>query len=244
MLDAIYRVRNGLARRVHGLPAVGGPASPEAPGDVYQTLRSIYRFAGGVCAGRPTLDLLCGTGFGSAELLDAGCRRVVGVEPDPAAIRYARRSFGREGLELRLAAVDPLPEELPPFDAAVAVGALPGLPGPDATLTALAARLGAGGVLVCSLPPILDGPTLEVHRGREPGADHRYLWDWLDALEARFGRIGLYRHLPPPDTDLDLASPRPSRARPEDFRFEEIPVDELDDVGHLGAVFVATGAAG
>ncbi|MFP3940515.1 MAG: class I SAM-dependent methyltransferase [Thermoanaerobaculia bacterium] len=244
MRDSIYKVRNGLARLVHGLPVTGGPVSPEAPGDVYQTVRSIYRFAGTVCSGRATLDLLCGTGFGTAELLAAGCSPVVGVDPDGRAIRYARRRFARDGLVFRRDAVNPLPEALPSFTATVAVGALPHLPDPEATLAALAHRMGSEGLLVCALPPILDGPTLEVHRGREPGADHRYLWDWLGALEARFRRLDLYRHLPPADTELDLASPRPSRARPEDFRFEAIPTAELDDVGHLGAVFVATGAAG
>lgn len=244
MSDAIYKVRNGLARLVHGLPAAGGPVSPEAPGDVYQTVRSIYRFAGGVCSGRATLDLLCGTGFGAAELLEAGCGPVVGVDPGGAAIRYARRSFAGDGLTFRRTAVDPLPEELPPFTAAVAVGALPRLPDPEATLAALAGRLGPEGLLVCSLPPILDGPTLEVHRGHEPGADHRYVWDWVGVLESSFRRLDLYRHLPPPGTELDLASPRPSRVRPERFRFEPIPLDDLDDVGHLTAVVVATGSTG
>lgn len=244
MLDSMYRIRNGLARLVHGLPLTGGPASPEAPGDVYQTLRSIYRFAGGICSGRATLDLLCGTGFGAAELLETGCHPVLGVDPDPVAIRYARRRFRRQGLAFRRADMAPLPEDLPPSTAAVAIGALPRLPDPDATLSTLATRLGPEGTLVCSLPPIMDGPTLEVHRGRQPGADHRYLWDWTGALEARFRSLELYRHLPPPGTELDLASPRPSGTRPEEFRFEATPLGDLDDVGHLGAVLVATGAAG
>ncbi|MGD2115621.1 MAG: hypothetical protein PVG07_11240, partial [Acidobacteriota bacterium] len=63
-------------------------------------------------------------------------------------------------------------------------------------------------------------------------------------LEGRFHRLELYRHAPPPGVTLDLASPRPSRARPADFRFEALAVGELDDVGFLGAVLVASGAAG
>ncbi len=51
-----------------------------------------YRLAGEVVSGR-VLDVACGTGYGSDELLRRGCDHVVGVDADEGAVTYARSHY-------------------------------------------------------------------------------------------------------------------------------------------------------
>ncbi len=241
MPDPLWRARNALRRLLAGLPPVGGPVSPEAPTAVYRALTSLYRFAGGFVGGGTAVAWGCGTGFGAALLAESGAPSVVGLDPDPKAIRYARRRFARPGLEFRVAHLDLSSAELPPAGRWVAVGTLARLPDPEAVLPRVAGALPADGLLVASVPPVLDGPTLELHRARHPEAASYFLWDWADLLGRTFRELRLFGHHPPEGVRLDLASPRPSSLDPADFRFEELPLSDLDNAGPLGAVFVASG---
>lgn len=240
MPDSIQRAGNALRRLLAGLPPGGRRVSPEAPTAVFAALSSIYGFAGGFVAGRAVLDWGCGTGFGSAILRRAGARPVVGIDPDGAAIRYARRRFGAPGLELRVAPLEDPGPDLPPFERLVAVGTLARLADPGTVLPRLTAALGPDGILVASVPPLLDGPSLEIHLARHPGAARLFLWDWAELLGRSFRELRLYSHQPPAGVRLDLASPRPSPVAPDAFRFPEAPLSDLDNVGTLGAVFVAS----
>lgn len=244
MSDALWRLRNGLGRVLAGLPPVGGPVSPQAPTGVFAALSSIYRFAGGFVQHAAVCDWGCGTGFGSAILHRAGAASVIGIDPDPRAVRYARRRFRDPVLAFRVAPFEPAGDGLPPCERLVAVGTLARLEAPEAALERIASALLPGGMLIASLPPVLDGQTLERHLARHPRAARLYLWDWVELLEGSFRELLLFGHQPPPGAELDLASPRPSLLDPAAFRFEELPLAELDDVGSLGAVFVASGGRG
>lgn len=240
MHHQLWRARNAGRRLLAGLPPMGGPVCPEAPTTVYRVLVSLYRFAGVFVGGDPAVDWGCGTGFGSAQLLEAGARPVVGLDPDGASIRYARRRFGRPGLEFRVADLDLASGELPAAGRWVAVGTLARLPDPEAVLSRVAAALPPDGLLFASVPPVLDGPTLELHRARHPEAARLFLWDWADLLGRTFREVRLFGHHPPEGVRLELASPLPSRLDPAGFRFDEVPVSDLDNVGTLGALFVAS----
>src|SRR5262249_50712539 len=98
---------NGLRRLRSGLPARRG-ISPEVPNDLFQALAAVYAFAARHVQGKSVLDLGCGTGSGSARLLAAGAASVVGVDPDPKSLAYARRRFA--GPRFLNVAVDELPE--------------------------------------------------------------------------------------------------------------------------------------
>lgn len=242
--DTLQRAENALRRLLAGLPPRNAPPSPEVPTQVYRTLGSIYRFAAGRVDGASVLDWGCGTGFGAPVLAEGGARSVLGVDPDAGAVRYARRRFAGDGVEFRVRPLDdPLDAEAGaggPFDRLVAVSSLARLPDPEATLRRILGGLSPDGSLIASLPPILDGPTLELHRARHPEAARLFLWDWADLLGDLFGELRLYGHQPPDGVALELASPRPSQLDEAAFRFEEIPLDDLDNVGTLGAVFVCS----
>ena len=60
-----------------------------------------YEFALPWCRDRDVLDAGCGVGYGSA-LLATAARRVVGVDRDEDAIRYARERYGAANVEFRV----------------------------------------------------------------------------------------------------------------------------------------------
>jgi len=241
--DRALRARNAWRRLASGLPPSGEIVSPEVPNDLYQAHLSLYVFAGGLARGKTVLDVACGTGYGCARLIAGGAARVVGIERDPWSLRYARRRLGRHGLTFL--AGEPgelsgdLADDLGTFDLVVAMGALPRVDDPDRALSGIARHLAPGGSLLAALPPILDGQTLALHQARPRERSSRYLWDWEETLRERFPSLRLFRHLPPPGSLPDFADPRPSILRAEDFRFEELPLSEIYDLGSLGAVFVA-----
>ena len=61
----------------------------------YLNHRKFYAFASQFAAGRSVLDVGCGSGY-SSELFDAaGARRITGIDVSRAAIRFAKRHYGR-----------------------------------------------------------------------------------------------------------------------------------------------------
>ncbi len=240
-----FRWKNAWARLLAGLPVRGPVISPEVPNDLFQAHRSFYAFAAGFAAGRAVLDLGCGTGYGTADLLAAGARRAVGIDPEARLIRYAQRRFRAPGLDFRVGRAEQPPADLGSFDRIVLGNVLTHLADPDAALAASAdlLRPDTGGseaaLLIASVPPILDGQTLAQHKALG-AVNARFLWDWDEILAGHFPHLRLFRCLPPDGVHPDFGDPAPSRLAPGDFRFEEIPRANLDDVGGLAAVFVAS----
>jgi SAM-dependent methyltransferase len=238
------RIGNAWRRLRRGLPARGGPVSPEVANDLFVAHLAMYDFAGKLAAGRRVLDLGCGTGYGSAHLLAAGAATVVGLDPDERSLTYARRRFG--GPRLRfvrgsaeeladLSATLPAAEER--FDLIVAANLLPHLAAPEAALAAAPRVLDAAGTLLASVPPIADDRTMDQHRAAGVHRSNLYLWDWESLLRRHFGELRLYRLLPPAGAQLDLGDPRPSRLALAGFRVEDVPLSRLDEAGTLTAIF-------
>ena len=238
MADTLPRARNAVRRLLAGLPLRNAPSSPTVPDQVHRTLASLYRFAAGHVDGASVLDWGCGTGFGAPRLMDGGARSVLGTDPDAKAIRYAEKRFAGDGVSFREAPLETPVGEGETFERLVAIEVLSRLSDPEAVLPQVLAHLEPHGTMAASLPPILDGPTLEIHRARHPQAPRMFLWDWADLLGELFEEISLYSHQPPDGVRLELASPHPSHLDEAAFRFDPIPVDDLDNVGTLGAVFV------
>lgn len=233
------RGRNLAVRLLKGLPPTGAAVSPDIDNDLYQAHLSVYLFAAGFAGEGRCLDLGCGTGYGSAVLAEGGAAEVVGVDRERRCLAYARKRFAGPGVTFRLGQAEDLPEGLGEFDCAVALGLLPELADPGAGLASLAARLSPGGRAVLSVPPILDGQTMDRHRAIERHRSNLYLWDWEELLAGRFASLRLFRHQPPPDRLPDFSHPGPSRIPAAAYAFEELPLAEIYDAGSLTAVFVA-----
>ena len=95
------RFRN-VGERRHRLGLVYERLMPGDPRVSPRTLEehvARYRFAAQYVASKTVLDLACGSGYGSVELLKGGAVRVVGVDCSPEAIDHAVRNFSVESIQ-------------------------------------------------------------------------------------------------------------------------------------------------
>ena len=243
MPRTLRRARNLLVRLYEGLPSSGVAVSPAIDNDLFQAHLALYRFAAVFAPGRRCLDLGCGTGYGAAHLAACGASEVVGIDSDPRAIRYARRKFGSQEVRFErheaeiLAA---LAGSLGPFELVTAINTLVQLEEPEPVVEQVAASLRPQGVFVASVPPILDGQTMDLFRSLPGHCAHLYLWDWEDLLKASFGTLRLFRQQPPAGRLPDLAHPGPPRLLAADYAFEELALSDLYDAGSMTAVFVGS----
>lgn len=184
------------------------------------------------------LDLGCGAGYGTALLYRAGARQALGWISTPPNVRYARRRFGGEGLTFRVADAEALPGDLGAFDLVVASNVLEHLRSPARVLERVADMLAPGGRQVAAVPPIVDQRGLAEHEAIPYHRSNLLVGQWRQLLARYFGELRAFRHLPPEGARLDFADLFPSRVRAEDFRFEEVPVEELSRTETLTALFV------
>jgi SAM-dependent methyltransferase len=237
-LPNLYKALNAFHRWLSGLPARGGPVSPEVGNDLFLAHLAVYEFAAGLAKDVRVLDLGCGTGYGADRLAEEG--EVVGIDPDERSLAYGRRHF--HDVRFVTGTAEAPPDDLGLFGLIVAANVLPHLDSPKAALDAAVRRLTPDGALVASVPPIVDEGTMEMHRASGLHRSNLYLWDWESLFRKRFQEIRLYRLTPP--SGLDLSSPAPSRFQVEDFKTEEISPAQLGDAGSLAAIFVGRGPRG
>jgi SAM-dependent methyltransferase len=232
------RSRNAARRLIHGLPLHPECVSPEIPNDLFVAHLSIYEFASGYVRGRATLDLGCGTGYGSARLVKAGAASVVGLDRDRRSIAYARARYGT-AVRFLEADAQSLPAGLGPFEAIVSSNVFEHLPSPPAALDGVRSHLAPEGVFVLVVPPIVDQASLAANQANPFHISNLLVGEWADLLKERFQEVRAFRHLPPDGTNPDFTDPFPSRLRAEEFRFVEVPVAALGSELTLGAVFVS-----
>lgn len=241
-----WRLRNALHRLASGLPPRGEVLYPGVANDLFHAHLAVYRFAGRFASGARVLDLGCGTGYGSGELLAAGATAVVGIDPRWASVRFARRHFGGArfavGRAEELAADRRAGSET--FAVVVAANVLPQVTDLDAALAGIRRVLAPGGRLVASLPPLLDGQALSLYQANPSHRQALYLWDWLDRLREGFAAVRLFRQEVRGGRVPDLGNPGPAGVTAADHDFVELPLADLYDVGSLAAVVVAELAAG
>jgi SAM-dependent methyltransferase len=235
MPRTLHKALNAFRRRLAGLPARGGPVSPEVRNDLYMAHLAVYEFAAGLARDARVLDLGCGTGYGTDRLSEDG--GAVGVDPDERCLAYARRRF--PDVRFVCGTAESLSDDLGLFGLIVAANVLPHLESPKAALDSAARRLAADGTFVASVPPIVDERTMEEHKASGLHRSNLYLWDWESLFRKRFKEIRLHRLSAP--AGLDLADPAPSKLRAEDFKVEEISVARPGDAGSLAAIFVGRG---
>ena len=234
------RLRNLALRFFTGLPPSSLAVSPQLDSDLFQAHLALYHFAGRFAAGKRVLDLGCGTGYGIHDLLEQGAREAVGIDVDRTCVAAARKRFGGPRARFELGDAEALAPDLGRFELVTAINVLVQLRDPRPALAAAARCLAPSGTLVASVPPILDGQTMDLHRTLPTHRSNLYLWDWEDQLRAHFGQLALYRQVPPPGRLPDLGSAGPPRVFASEYVFDEIPLAELYDVGSFTAIFVAT----
>lgn len=214
--------------------------SPEVQNDLFIAHRAVYCFFARFVAGRRVLDLGCGTGYGTRDLLAAGARDIVAIDLDPKNVAYAKRHFERDGVRFLVADVAALPADLGSFEVAVSSNVFEHLDDPEQAIRDLERHLSTGGIFLMAVPPITDAGTLALHLDNPFHRSNLFVWDWAELLGRRFGEVSVFRQLPAPGVKPDFYDPFKSRLKVSDFIFEEIPISRFEETPALGMVFVCT----
>ena len=114
-----------------------------------------YAFAAQYCAGRRVLDAGCGSGYGSAYLIDRGSANVTAIDISDAALAEANRLFRRDKLRFVKGDLECLSEmgDLGgPFDVVVNLENIEHLAHPDRFLEGARRQLTGEGAMVISTP--------------------------------------------------------------------------------------------
>lgn len=78
-----------------------------------------YTFAKPYIKGKKVLDLGCGTGYGSFEIIKIGAAKVIGIDISKKAINFAQKNFRHKRLSFRVADATSLPFKNNSFDTIV-----------------------------------------------------------------------------------------------------------------------------
>jgi len=169
------------------------PIEGQTPSSVWLQSISLYRFACRFAPGREVLDVACGTGYGSRMLLDAGARRVLGVDISDDAVQYARLRYGTEGLEFRVGDAREL-SAYGQFDLVVSIETIEHVPDGERCVAAAAGALPEDGIYVVSTPNC--GADLRLLRGERPPSPHHHSEYDAQRLErelcAHFRQVEMY----------------------------------------------------
>ncbi len=239
--DWLARAANGLRKVAAGLTPFGESVWPGVRNDLFVAHESLYRYAARFAPGADVLDAGCGTGYGAAILSDAGAARVLGIDVDRRSVRYARRRFGSPTVSFRVEDCDRLDLEPGSFGLVYCSNVLEHLTAPEAFLRTAAGALRPGGLAVIALPPITTPSDLAVNDGIHYHRTTLELRSWARLIEALPWTVTVHAHRFDGEwSELDFASPFPSRLAPERFTVTPDSVEGMYRAPALTAVFVAT----
>ena len=108
-----------------------------------------YRFACTMAREQDTLDIACGEGYGSAALLQAGAKTLVGVDIAAAAVDHAKRVYG---IDARVGDAEAIPLADRSVDYIVSFETIEHVPRPAAFLTECVRVMRPDGSLLISTP--------------------------------------------------------------------------------------------
>ncbi|MFQ6131473.1 MAG: class I SAM-dependent methyltransferase [Armatimonadota bacterium] len=164
----------------------------DTPERVWQEHVARYRFAASRASNKEVLDVACGTGYGSRMMLDAGARRVVGVDISPEAIAYARSRYATDRLTFAVGEAADL-DGLGQFDLIVCYEAIEHVADAGACVAAAAGALRPGGQYLVSTPNV--SPVLARMGKSSASQFHRTDYDarsFRQVLEPHFADIALF----------------------------------------------------
>lgn len=108
-----------------------------------------YRFAAGFVPGKDVLDIACGEGYGSAMLLKAGAKSLVGVDIAEEAVEHARTKYG---IDARVGSGEQIPLPDQSVDLVVSFETIEHVPSPQRFLDECKRVCRPGGTVIVSTP--------------------------------------------------------------------------------------------
>jgi len=234
----LAKLTNGIRKLLAGLRPFGESVWPGVRNDLFVAHQSIYLFFVRYVAGQRVLDAGCGAGYGSFELARGGAHSVIGVDIDRLSIRYACKHFRAPNLHFEAVDCEEIGKLAVTLDVIVSSNVIEHLEDPRAFLDSAGELLGAHGILVIAVPPILSDADLARHQGIHYHRANLSVDGWLALFGAAGWRAEIFRHDYSGSSRLDFGSPSPSRATPEEFTFTPADRDGLYARAPITALFV------
>lgn len=156
--------------------------------DLFNEHFARYVYARNFCDKRTVLDTGCGSGYGTAYLAHTASR-VVGIDNDPSAVRYANARYGAANIDYVAGNCQQLPFQRESFDAIVSFELIEHLPDAKAYLEEVRRVLTPNGVFVVSTP---NKPIYHEHLGDVNNPFHVREWEYQEfvaLLRTYFGSV-------------------------------------------------------
>lgn len=150
-----------------------------------------YRFAEQYTEGKKTIDLGCGTGYGTRSLSKLA-RDILGVDISEEAVAYAASHYGAPNLGYETGDVTNLPYPDESFEAAVSFEVIEHLAHPETLVKEASRLLKEDGIFVVSTP---DKQTYSNDRNHANPhhLKEMYSLEFREILEQRFRHVQIYR---------------------------------------------------
>lgn len=151
-----------------------------------------YAFAARFARDRIVLDVACGEGYGSAAMLKAGAKSVIGVDLSGEACDHARRKYG---IDARQGSAESLPLGDASVDLVVSFETIEHLTNPSRFVDECARVLGPGGMLVVSTPnrKVYARPEIRPNPFHCSEMDEP---EFREVLKSQFSNVTLYTQRP------------------------------------------------
>ena len=110
-----------------------------------------YLFASQFVKSKTVLDAACGTGYGASMMLDAGAKKVVGIDNSAEAIEYCKKNYKKDNLEFKTEECEKINLDVP-FDIVVSFETIEHLKNQSHFVSEVKRLLKDDGVFIVSTP--------------------------------------------------------------------------------------------
>ena len=110
-----------------------------------------YLFASQFVKSKTVLDAACGTGYGASMMLDAGAKKVVGIDNSAEAIEYCKKNYKKDNLEFKTEECEKINLDVP-FDIVVSFETIEHLKNQSRFVSEVKRLLKDDGVFIVSTP--------------------------------------------------------------------------------------------
>jgi len=150
-----------------------------------------YLFASQFVNSKTVLDAACGTGYGSSILMNAGAKKVMGIDNSSDAIQYCEKNYKKENLEFKNTDCEKINLETK-FDVAVSFETIEHLKKQDSFLSEIQRLLQDDGIFIISTPNTETYPDANPYHTKEFTES-----EFKQLLEKYFSNITiLYQYYP------------------------------------------------
>ncbi|MBA8882158.1 methyltransferase domain-containing protein [Phyllobacterium myrsinacearum] len=214
---------------------------------------SVYRFAIPFLKGKRVLDAGCGTGYGTAYLVDNGIEFAAGADYSNKAISFAQQNYGGANREFVVANLGQrFPFQNAEFDAIFSSQAMEHIGAIEVFFSECCRVLKPGGIMIFSVPAItsrLGLRSLEENIRNIYHVTNLTPLGWFSKASRYFEEVSPYHHWLSPEHSAENwdelmryfhVSPADNRLSENDFTYTPMPIEQMnaEDL-NLNAVFVA-----